>query len=90
MAVRNAQIPVIQLLTILSVLLLMSGRIMAGSQAVVAHIEDGRAIFFDYLPPDTRLPRIIIDFCAEIADLTGIRTYHSLNKIQVILISGSG
>ncbi len=53
----------------------MLGRIMAGSQAVVAHIEDGRAIFFDYQPPDTRLPRIILDFCAEIAYLTGISIF---------------
>ncbi len=53
----------------------MLGRIMPGSQAVVAHIEDGRAIFFDYQPPDTRLPRIILDFCTEIADLTGIRIF---------------
>ncbi len=53
----------------------MLGRIMPGSQAVVAHIEDSRAIFFDYLPPDTRLPRIIIDFCTEIVELTGVRTF---------------
>jgi len=53
----------------------MSGRIMAGSQAVVAHIENGRAIFFDYQPPDTRLPRIILDFYTEIVTLTGIRIF---------------
>ncbi len=45
----------------------MLGRIMPGSQAVAAHIEDGRAIFFDYLPPDIRLPKIILDFCGELA-----------------------
>ncbi len=53
----------------------MLGRIMPGSQAVAAHIEDSRAIFFDYQPPDTRLPRIILDFCAQIVNLTGIRIF---------------
>ncbi len=50
----------------------MLGRIMPGSQAVVAHIETGQAVYFDYHPPDTRLPSIILDYCAEIAALTGI------------------
>jgi hypothetical protein len=50
----------------------MLGRIMAGSQAVVAHIETGQAIYFDYQPPDIRLPVIIEDYCAEITAATGI------------------
>ncbi len=53
----------------------MLGRIMPGSQAVAAHIDDGRAVFFDYQPPDTRLPKIITDFCGEIAALTGINIF---------------
>ena len=53
----------------------MLGRIMAGSQAIVAHIETGHAIYFDYQPPDTRLPKIIIEFCSEIVTLTGIEIF---------------
>jgi len=53
----------------------MLGRIMAGSQAVVAHTRDGRAVFFDYEPPDIRLSRIIVDYCARIVEKTGIRVF---------------
>lgn len=50
----------------------MLGRIMAGSQAVIAHSEDGRAIFVEYYPPDMRLPQTILDYCEKIVSLTGI------------------
>ncbi len=53
----------------------MLGRIMPGSQAVVAHIETGQAVYFDYQAPDTRLPAMILEYCAEIAALTGINTF---------------
>ena len=53
----------------------MLGRIMAGSQAIVAHIETGHAVYFDYQPPDTRLPKMIIEFCAQIVTLTGIEIF---------------
>jgi len=50
----------------------MLGRIMAGSQAVVAHTEDGYAIWVEYVTPDTRLPQIILEYCDRIVSLTGI------------------
>jgi len=50
----------------------MLGRIMAGSQAVVAHTEDGYAIWAEYFTPDTRLPQIILEYCERIVSLTGI------------------
>ncbi len=50
----------------------MLGRIMPGSQSVVAHIETGQAV---YHAPDTRLPSIILEYCAEITALTGINTF---------------
>ncbi len=53
----------------------MLGRIMPGSQAVVAHTEHGRAIFFDYQPPDIRLPKMILDFCSNIVAQTGIKIF---------------
>ncbi len=60
---------------------------MAGSQVVAAHIEDERAIFFDYQPPDTRLPRIIIDFCTEIVTLTGIRIFVIDREVNSVAIA---
>ena len=50
----------------------MLGRIMAGSQAVVAHTEDGYAMWVEYFPPDTRLPQMILEYCERIVSLTGI------------------
>lgn len=50
----------------------MLGRIMAGSEAVVAHTEDGYAMWVEYFPPDTRLPQIILEYCERIVSLTGI------------------
>jgi hypothetical protein len=50
----------------------MQGRIMAGSQAVVVHNEDGHALLVDYYPPDIRLPRVISDYCQKIVSTTGI------------------
>jgi len=35
----------------------MLGRIMAGSQAVIAHDEAGQALFVAYYPPDNICPR---------------------------------
>ncbi len=74
----------------------MLGRIMPGSQAVVAHIETGQAVYFDYHPPDTRLPSIILDYCAEIAALTGIgifvidREVNSLSMARAFTKNGLG
>jgi hypothetical protein len=50
----------------------MLGRIMAGSQAVVAHNENGRAIYVEYQPPDIRLPVMITDYCEHIVVNSGI------------------
>jgi hypothetical protein len=53
----------------------MLGRIMAGSQAVVAHNENGHALLVDYYPPDIRLPRMILDYCQRIVTTTGIELF---------------
>ena len=37
----------------------MRGRIMAGSQAVIAHEETGQAVFVAYYPPDLHLSQVI-------------------------------
>src|SRR5712671_7101267 len=49
----------------------MLGRIMAGSQAVIAHDEAGQALFVAYYPPDVHLSQVIVAYCAKVAEATG-------------------
>jgi len=49
----------------------MLGRIMAGSQAVIAHNETGDAVFVAYHPPDIHLSRIIVAYCQQVMEATG-------------------
>jgi hypothetical protein len=49
----------------------MLGRIMAGSQAVIAHDEAGPALFVAYSPPDIHLSQVIVDYCQKLAGATG-------------------
>ena len=49
----------------------MLGRIMAGSQAVIAHDEGGQAVFVAYHPPDIHLSRVIVAYCQQVALATG-------------------
>jgi hypothetical protein len=49
----------------------MRGRIMAGSQAVIAHDETGQAVFVAYYPPDIHMSQIIVAYCQKVAETTG-------------------
>ena len=49
----------------------MRGRIMAGSQAVIAHNAAGYAVFLAYYPPDIHLSRIIIAYVQKVVEATG-------------------
>ena len=49
----------------------MLGRIMAGSQAVIAHDEAGQAVFVAYHPPDLHLSTVIVAYCQKVAEATG-------------------
>lgn len=49
----------------------MLGRIMAGSQALIAHNEVGQALFVVYYPPDLPLSQIIVAYCHQIVMVTG-------------------
>ena len=49
----------------------MLGRIMAGSQAVIAHNEAGQALFVAYYPPDLPLSQVIVAYCQQVAVATG-------------------
>jgi hypothetical protein len=53
----------------------MLGRIMAGSQAVVAHDETGQAVFVAYYPPDMHLSQVIVPYCQQVAAATGSRVF---------------
>src|SRR6266850_3679694 len=45
----------------------MLGRIMAGSQAVIAHDDTGQGLFVEYHPPDRHLSQFIVDYCQKLA-----------------------
>jgi hypothetical protein len=53
----------------------MLGRIMAGSQAVITHNQDGHAVFVAYYAPDIRMPRMIVAYCQAVAAATGIEVF---------------
>jgi hypothetical protein len=49
----------------------MLGRIMAGSQAVIAHDDTGQAVFVAYYPPDIHVSQVIVAYCQKVAEGTG-------------------
>lgn len=49
----------------------MRGRIMAGSQAVIAHEETGQAVLVAYYPPDLHLSQVIVAYCQKVAEASG-------------------
>jgi hypothetical protein len=49
----------------------MLGRIMAGSQAVIAQSEGGPALFVTYSPPDRHLSQVIVEYCQQVGEATG-------------------
>ncbi len=53
----------------------MLGRIMAGSQAVIAYNEAGQALLVVYYPPDMHLSQVIGAYCQQVATATGITLF---------------
>lgn len=49
----------------------MRGRIMAGSQALIAHNETGHAVFVEYHPPDIHVSRLIVAYGQKVVEATG-------------------
>jgi hypothetical protein len=49
----------------------MLGRLMAGSQAVIAHDEAGHALFVAYYPPDLHLSQVIVEYCQKVVEAIG-------------------
>jgi hypothetical protein len=53
----------------------MLGRIMAGSQAVIAHNEEGYALLVRYYPPDIHVSQVVVDYCQRVSTATGIELF---------------
>jgi hypothetical protein len=47
------------------------GRIMAGSQAVIAHDDTGQAVCVAYYPPDIHVSQVIVAYCQHVTEATG-------------------
>jgi hypothetical protein len=59
---------------------------MTGSQAVIAHNEEGYGIFAEYYPPDIRLPRMILGYCDKIKSAAGIEIFvidREVNSVEM-------
>ena len=56
-------------------LITMLGRIMAGTQMVITHNENGHAVYFHHYPPDINLSPIILEYCLEVSLQTGIKLF---------------
>jgi hypothetical protein len=64
----------------------MRGRIMAGSQAVMAHNEAGYAVFVADHPPDLHLSRIIVAYGHKVVEATGSTVFvidRAVNSLAV-------
>ena len=64
----------------------MLGRIMAGSQAIIAHDEQGQALYFEYHSPDYRLPSVILDYCQKLVERNSIQIFvidREINSVQM-------
>jgi hypothetical protein len=64
----------------------MLGRIMAGSQAVITHNQDGQGVFIEYSPPDIRMPRMIVMYCQKVVTVTGIEIFvidREVNSVEI-------
>jgi hypothetical protein len=64
----------------------MLGRIMAGSQAIIAHNEEGQGLFVAYQPPDIRLVHVILQYCEHLVQATGIEVFvidREVNSVEM-------
>ena len=53
----------------------MLGRVMAGSQAVVSHDDNGHGCFIEYYPPDAQMPQFLIRYCLRVVECTGNKNF---------------
>jgi hypothetical protein len=65
----------------------MLGRIMAGSQAVIAHNEAGHALFVAYYPPDIHVSQVIVAYCHQVACATGTALFVIDRAVNALAIA---
>jgi hypothetical protein len=65
----------------------MLGRIMAGSQAVIAHDETGQALFVAYYPPDIHLAQVIVAYCQKVGAATGSALFVIDRAVNAVAIA---
>jgi hypothetical protein len=67
----------------------MLGRIMAGSQAVIAHDAAGQAVFVAYYPPDLHISQIIVAYCQQVALATGSALFVIDRAVNAVALAGA-
>jgi len=67
----------------------MLGRIMAGSQAVMAHDDAGQAVFVAYYPPDIHLSQVIVAYCQRVALATGSSLFVIDRAVNSVAMAGA-
>jgi hypothetical protein len=67
----------------------MRGRIMAGSQAVIAHNEAGHAVFVEYHPPDLHVSRLIVAYCQKVVEATGSALFVIDRAVNALAIAAA-
>ena len=67
----------------------MLGRIMAGSQAVMAHDDAGQALFVAYYPPDIHLSQVIVAYCQRVALATGSSLFVIDRAVNAVAMAGA-
>ena len=67
----------------------MRGRIMAGSQAVIAHDETGQAVFVAYYPPDMQLSQVIVAYCQQVALATGSALFVIDRAVHAVILAAA-
>ena len=67
----------------------MRGRIMAGSQAVIAHDETGQAVFVAYYPPDMHLSQVIVADCEQVALATGSALFVIDRAVNAVVLAAA-
>ena len=67
----------------------MLGRIMAGSQAVIAHDETGQALSVAYYPPDIHLSQVIVAYYQRVALATGSSLFVIDRAVNAVAMAGA-
>lgn len=67
----------------------MLGRLMAGSQAVMAHEAMGQAVFVADDPPDIHVSQVIVAYCQNVAEATGSALFVIDRAVKAVALAGA-